>query len=143
MQETVVTAMAPMHPAVAGELVSIDFDVCDGVTLPVRVALALKLEREPFIIGGGQILVEDAANHVVVGRIDPSEVDSGHCDAPEIIEAMIETGEEAILNEVGGADLGGLFSASELASPGVSAWELVVRVSFANAVADVPAKGAA
>jgi hypothetical protein len=36
-------------------------------------------------------------------------------DAFEITQAMIEAGEEAILCQVGGADLGGFFSARDLA----------------------------
>jgi hypothetical protein len=36
-------------------------------------------------------------------------------DTPEITPAMIEAGEIAILEVVGGADLGGLFSAADLA----------------------------
>ena len=39
----------------------------------------------------------------------------GGSGAPEITPAMIDAGEIAILGEVGGADLGGLFSAADLA----------------------------
>lgn len=50
------------------------------------------------------------------------DVDSG-CDRPatksndeiEITPEMIEAGEEAVLSQVGGADLGGFFSAAALA----------------------------
>ena len=40
--------------------------------------------------------------------------DAKHLEA-EITPAMIDAGEEVILCETGGADLGGLFSASDLA----------------------------
>ena len=84
MQETVVTAVAAMCPAVTRQLVRVDWDVTDGMTLPAGVALALRLELEPFLIGFGEIVVEDAANHFIVRRTDPGEIDGSHASSPEI-----------------------------------------------------------
>jgi hypothetical protein len=48
-------------------------------------------------------------------RIANATTDPLSLDEIEITPEMIEAGEEAILEVVGGADLGGLFSASDLA----------------------------
>ena len=51
MREAVAAAMAAVHSAIPGELVRINFDMSDGMTLPVKVSLALHQELEPFLIG--------------------------------------------------------------------------------------------
>jgi hypothetical protein len=62
------------------------------MTLSSQVNFAIRLEIDPHLMGGRQVIVDDTAHELVVRRIDPSEIDDGHVGTPEITDAMIEAG---------------------------------------------------
>jgi hypothetical protein len=80
----------PMRAQKAGELVTIDFNLADDVPLALQVRAVLRMELEPFIIGVGNIAVEDTAEGLVIARREYS--------APEIeiTPAMIQAGWEVL-----------------------------------------------
>lgn len=82
MQETVAAAVAPMRSAIPGEFIRINFDMPDDITAPRGGNLASLLEPEPFLIGVGEIAVEDTADHLIVRPVDLREVDICHRKAP-------------------------------------------------------------
>lgn len=117
--ETVEPLECGLYPARAnrnGELVRVDLNLPIGIPGIENVRRLLHIELPPFIIGVGEVAVEDTAEGVIVLRREISDIKASHSDSPEITPEMIDAGEDEILGAVGGAELGGHFSARELAT---------------------------
>jgi hypothetical protein len=69
------------HPArveKAGELVRVDLNLSDGMAGAPAVRSFLRVELESFIIGGGQVTVQDTAEGGVIARRDEGKIDRLH-----------------------------------------------------------------
>jgi hypothetical protein len=68
----------PCRVAVLGELVRIDFDFNVIVSTKNDLAHLLRLEIEPFIIGVGEVRVEDAPKGVIIRKADLGIMNNRH-----------------------------------------------------------------
>lgn len=59
---------APARIQEPGELVRIDFDLDDDMSDISQIATLLRMELEPFIIGVGQVRVEQLSEHCIIAR---------------------------------------------------------------------------
>jgi len=61
-----------------GELVRVHFNLPNGTPGAAAIRALLRMEREPFIVGVGQVRVEDAPEGIVIAGRDEWEVDRLH-----------------------------------------------------------------
>ena len=120
----VVCALAPVRSGPDSELVRVHFDPPGTMAHAGDLVAAILEELTPSIVGVGQIRTEKGLEGFKVFAVDDRNPRLSHDTSPlvrstdnsstEITPEMIEAGEDVILCEVGGADLG-YFSASDLA----------------------------
>lgn len=58
----------PVRASVPNELVRLNLNLFDDVSLALQVRSLLRRELEPFIIGVGEVIVEDTSEGIIVLR---------------------------------------------------------------------------
>jgi hypothetical protein len=93
ISQPIMVALVPARVAIPGELVRVDLNIPTGMPETLEVQFLLHLEIEPFIVGVGKVVVDDAPNGIIVRRVDAWENDGCHIKAPvEVTAEMIEAG---------------------------------------------------
>jgi len=76
--EAVECASTPCRVTILGELVRIDFDINRRVSVHDDLAHLLTREIEPFIIGVGEVRVEDSLKGIIIRRAEFGIIDDRH-----------------------------------------------------------------
>lgn len=98
--EEVKVGVSPYRPEVLGELIRVHLDGIADVPTAAIIRSYLRGEIEPFIIGVGEVAVDDTAEGIVIRLTDRGDELGGHnVRSSEITPEMIAAG-ATILQEV-------------------------------------------